>query len=487
MDLDLLLADFDGYEAASRRNANWLARQTARASAYSSLDDLADEQGSDLEVDATWRRSFEHNLRWLRGGLARTFIRNGCFVGSSVIDEMIFEAVAGGVADVAAAVFDAIIRLGLHNPGMIVFPLHGFGIAVAKTALVGGPDHLLQMASAGFIVISQTGDIRKTIELLDAGRAPLGIVHAFDAKGVSQYAAGDRLDWLHRNPLLAFRFSSYSHQPYENQAFYQLRMRTLTALIFVASLYAPARKGEMDTRIVNNQETLDIDHYLRLEVSPSLSRLEVERIPRNVDRLALAEASDVDVRISLAGWEALAASGDLDRTYAMLMQIETGYLTHQVLKRRKGREASLYSKITTSLDYFRRSFRTETRQSERTISLAIAFETLLTDSYSGGVTARIRRRVAICLEMEAEPAELIEAVEDLFDARGKFVHSGLGPEDLPLRDARMAYVACLSTVTRLAQGATLSDPMIGTLLGDRPTVHPFPIRLRRAWATLLGR
>ena len=481
-----LIADFDAQESSARKNADWLAKQSVLARAFPSIDYLA--TADDDEVDVKWRRAFDHHLRHLRAGIARTFMRRDCFVGLSVIDTLIYEAVSAGGTDVVHDVFQTIVGHQLHDPGMIVFPLHGFGIARPMRAMFGGGPHLqLSFPSAGLVTIAQTNAIETTIASLDAAHGVMGITHAFDSSGVRSYAANERLAWLYRNPLMAFRFNSYSHDAYENQHFYQLRMRTLTALLLVTSLHAPPAEGEMDSSRANNQETLDINHYLRIEVSPRLGALEAQRIPRNVDELSLAEASDVDVRISLAGWDALVGNGEMDRLYATLRAVEAGYLTHQILDRRETKEASLYVKLTRSLDYFRRSFRANLRPSERVIALAIAFETLLTYSCSGGVTARIRRRAKLCLDQASLPPTLLGAVDRLFDARGKFVHSGFGPEEIDLQDARLAYVACLSTVTRLAQGATLADPVIGSLLNDKPARTPFWVRLKQAWRTLLGR
>jgi hypothetical protein len=485
MTLSNLIVDFDAHEPSARAKASWLAKQAAAASTYASLEHLTT---GDVEVgDAKWRRSFDHHLRFTRAGIARTFMRRDCFVGLSVIDDLIFQAVKAGRPDIVAEVINAIVEHQLHDPGMIVFPLHGFGIARPFADMVrSGPHPQLLLEAAGLCVFAQTNDIEKTIELLDDARVPMGIAHDFDGPGIRSYTAGDRLSWLRSNPIMAFRFNSYSHDPYENQLFYQLRMRTLTALLLIVSLQAPCLVGEIGSDQANNQETLDINHYLRIEVSPRLARLEAERIPRNVDALSLAEASDVDVRISLAGWNDLKANGELNGYLATLRQIEAGYLIHQILDRRETKEASLYAKLVRSLDYFRRSFRANVRPSERVIMLAIAFETLLTDSYSGGVTARVRRRAAVCLQQAGMPQGLIGAVEQLFDARGKFVHSGFGPENISLDDARLAYVACLTTVTRLAQGAALFDPVIGTLLNDKPAPTPFRARARQAWRTLRG-
>jgi hypothetical protein len=479
-----LIIDFVEHEPGAVSNGLWLTQQTAFAAAFPSVDHLATAEEN--EVDAKKLRGFNHHLRYLRGGIARTFMRRDCFVGLSVIDDLIYQAVVAGVPDVPAEVIRTIIGHGLHDPGMVVIPLHGFGIAQPMRAFVSSAHAELRLPSGGLVVMAQTNDIDRTISLLDAARGAMGIADDFDAQGIRAYSASNRLGWLRRNPLMAFRFNSYSHDPYENQLFYQLRMRTMTALLLIASLLAPASSSDLDSARANNHETLDIDHYLRIEISPRLGRLEAERIPRNVDQLSLAEASDVDVRISLDGWNDLLSRGELDQVYETLRQVESGYLSHQILDKRETKEASLYAKMTRSLDYFRRSFRANARPSERVIALAIAFESLLTDSYSGGVTARIMRRAAICLNEAGSPAAQVGAIAQLFDARGKYVHSGFGPEDFSLHDARRAYVACLSTVTRLAQKAILSDPVIGTLLGDKPAAPPLSVRVRQAWRALRG-
>lgn len=481
----VLLSDFDVREAAARKNADWLARQVGAAAGFASVEDIATRDAK--SIDVKWQRGFDHHLRHLRGGISRTFMRADCFVGLSVIDDMIFASVKACSPDIALNVFTTVIANGLHDPGMVVFPIHGLGVALPMSAIFSGDHPELLLASGGFVAITQTNDVEKTIRRLDAARSSLGIAHSLDVQGIRSYSAGQPLEWLRRNPLLVFRFNSYSHEPFENQLFYQLRLRTITSLLLAASLHSPRITGEMDTRIANNQETLDLAHYLRLEVSPRLGGLEAERIPRNVDQLSLAEASDVDAVISVASWNIMVSTGKLDQIHRTLRLVEAGYLTHRIMDRRQSTEAAFYVKLARSVDNFRRSFRSNSRPSERVIALAVAFETLLTDSYSGGVTARIRRRVVVCLNSSGMPASCITAVERLFDARGKFVHSGFGPEDIDLREARLAYLACLNIVAGLAQGATLSDPVIGSLLGDRPAATPFWVRAKQAWRTLLGR
>jgi hypothetical protein len=477
-----LIRDFGAREPKARANADWLAGQRAFATGFASIDAMVLADNS--KIDARLQKGFDHHLRHLRAALARTLMRHECFVGLSVIDELIFEAVTAGASDVAAEVIRTIFGHNLQEPGMVVIPLHSFGIARPMAEMLNQGTAQLLYPAAGLVVSSQTGDVPKTIAMLDAARTPLGISAAFDDTGIHSYTAAGRLGWLHRNPLLAFRFSTYSHEPYENQLFYQLRMRTLTALLLTASLHAPPHPGDIGTDRANNQETFDLDHYLKIEFSPRLGRLEIQRIPRNIDETTLAEASDIDVRISRAGWEGLVGSGALDPIHLTLRHIEDGVLSHRIMDNRETKEAGLYAKLARSVDYYRRSFRKGARTSERVISLAIAFESLLTDSYSGGVTRRILRRARICLDRAGAPVDWNAEIARLFDARGKFVHSGFGPEALNLQTPRLAYFACLSAVVDAAQVATLSDPVIGGLLADKPQKMPPLARLRRAWRSL---
>ncbi|MEP3145208.1 hypothetical protein [Qipengyuania citrea] len=225
-----LIADYDAHEPSARTKADWLAKQAAAASTYASVEHVATED--DQVGDAKWRRSFSHHLRFTRAGIARTFMRRDCFVSLSVIDDLIFQAVKAGRPDIVAEVVNTIVGHQLHDPGMIVFPLHGFGITRPFADTVrSGPHPQLLLGAAGLCVMAQTNDIEKTIALLDDARAMMGIAHDFDAPGILSYTVGNRLSWLHSNPIVAFRFNSYSHNPYENQLFYQLRMRRRIVLV----------------------------------------------------------------------------------------------------------------------------------------------------------------------------------------------------------------------------------------------------------------
>lgn len=462
MDISRLKADFAAHEKRAHLNITWLTTHASFARRFNHVDQLLFPVSQD---EPETQRAFDHHMRWLRAAIVRTLLRSDVFIGFGVIDELIFQAVRAGAGRVVDAVLDGVIANGLHEPGVVVMPLHGFGIAKPLTEIFRGPPASIVLPEAGLALTAQTNNLDATLGFIERARAGLGIAQSFEPQEIRSYAAGDRLSWLERNPLLVMRVRSYSHEPYDSQAWYQLRMRTLQSLVFAASLDTFPEERLGDSRIANNHETLDIRHYLRIATSPRLGRLEAERIPMNVDRIALAEASDLGVTIDQERWEALGKSGRLTELHEAFRQIENGVVAHRMIGRGTSLEAELFARLSGGLDWFRRSFRSGSRKSEQVIALAIAFEMLLTDTYAGGVTERVRRRTETCLTARGYGSLLAEVIA-LFDARGKYVHSGFGPDGLDLAKARSAWVECVLEIVGRTSGTTLHRPIVGTVLGD---------------------
>ena len=79
------------------------------------------------------------------------------------------------------------------------------------------------------------------------------------------------------------------------------------------------------------------------------------------------------------------------------------------------------------------------------VSLATAYEMLLTDHYGGGVSERLKRRVARVLRGVAGTTRYQQALSDLCEARGALVHSGVtgkGKVDLVAAQQGFVHVLC---------------------------------------------
>ena len=121
-------------------------------------------------------------------------------------------------------------------------------------------------------------------------------------------------------------------------------------------------------------------------------------------------------------------------------------------------------------DQFRRSYRSGGGTWSNVLSLAIAFEMLLTDSSGRDMTDQIVRRVGIVLRSVPHVRRNERAVRELFSVRGDIVHKGQEATK-DLRPARRAYAAVFLPVALglPAVEPTSSEP-IRMLVGDQEGV-----------------
>jgi hypothetical protein len=268
------------------------------------------------------------------------------------------------------------------------------------------------------------------------------------------------------------RIASHTGAYYENQFIYTLKIRIAAAL--VAMLYAlGAERGYQVDKFyssanVNNWETLDFRHYVIGEARSKKSELlDLRRIPMNVSALDLARLSDLPVVLSSKTLKQAFLKSALRRIVLALRVVESGHLSHVNLNSKDKVRGRVFSRIVTALDWYRQSFSARVTDDEAVVALAVAFETLLTDYYSPGVSARIQRRVRICLKGRHGIAEYLAAVISIMKARGAIVHNGSSVQEAEIIKAQAAFALCFGAVTDKLQniGSSIDNP-IGVLLGD---------------------
>jgi len=143
-----------------------------------------------------------------------------------------------------------------------------------------------------------------------------------------------------------------------------------------------------------------------------------------------------------------------------------GYLRHSVGARRENSLGRTHRKLFEAVSYFRRSYQSGGQGYTAVLSLATAFEMLLTDSYASGIALRLRRRMQLLLRGVPGTRRYQQAVEDLYYARNRTIHAGTD-ERLDLHEARQAFV--LGFVALMRRMPTLTgqeDCPMGTLTGD---------------------
>jgi hypothetical protein len=111
-------------------SVQYLSAHTIDLQQWQDVDELVDEAFiSEPPVAAA--KATAHHISVIRGELARQLWSRQIFAGISLLDESLFAAAAAGEPDPILATLERIRDSELNRPGMIVFPLHSFGILAA--------------------------------------------------------------------------------------------------------------------------------------------------------------------------------------------------------------------------------------------------------------------------------------------------------------------------------------------------------------------
>jgi hypothetical protein len=413
-----------------------------------------------------------HHLIEVRAALAAELYARQIFIGGSVLDDLLFFAARNSsTEDPLRAALEFLRDRRVNRPGLVLMPLHGFGILGAGFlhALTTRRVSVLR-PEWGIAITPQTNKLSATIAWLERAREGLGVQKAIPAELVAHFHRS-RAEWLEINPLLAVPVVNIAGATYENQRLLMSRVRAATGLLALAASQQPDDDQDPTRRLsssrTNNWETLDIHHYVVFSDNPAHSSRELEAhiVPLNLDREDVYELTDLDIQLDPRLRSRRLAS--FQRLEAAVRTVYEGYLRHSIGRGAGGTRGRVHRKVFDSLNYFRRSYRSGGGAWSNVLSLAIAFEMLLTDSSGRGMTDQIVRRVGIVLRGVPHVRGHERAVRELFSARGDIVHKGQ-EVTTDLRPARRAYAAVFS---RVALGLPGVQPMwsepIRMLVGDQ--------------------
>jgi hypothetical protein len=126
------------------------------------IDDLAAEL--DRDESAKDARAISFHMENVRNELARELWQRGLGVGLYTLDELLFRAVKRGDPDPVVSVLDQLRRSEQNAPGLVIFPLHSFGVLAAGLLQpFGRRAYTLVRPGAGYAITTQTNSIRRTI------------------------------------------------------------------------------------------------------------------------------------------------------------------------------------------------------------------------------------------------------------------------------------------------------------------------------------
>lgn len=409
-----------------------------------------------------------------REDLIKVLWAHEIFASTGTVDRILFGlACDGAVADIGRAFFEFVLNRRLYEPGFVLYPIHSFGIqGFGFAALVNKHIPDIDLSEAGIYLAAQTNDANSTMAFLDRARNALGVSQSVPRSFLSEMSQ-EHLAWVTRNPLLALKFSSTTSSFFENQFVIMVKLQFATALVHMLAALGQTDRSDgegrnLSTARTNSWQTLDINHYIVFETRSNGEELEVLRTPMNVSRSELIALSEINVDVDPHDWSTPGKQGLLTTIRDALAVLQAGYIAEWVLGEKKSRKSHVLRKLFLSIGFFQRSFRSAVNRDEAVVSLAIAFETLLTDGYQrGGVKARVARRVPLCVAGHEDHQALEREVQRLMEYRGNVVHEGTSKIVLDLNAARRAYVYCL---IRVIGGIGVirqdSSQPVGDILGD---------------------
>lgn len=455
------------------RNADeYLVRQHNKLAPYESLDHFV-FAGEEELGDEDFRPLMHHMLN-LRIELAGLLWKNDIFVGRSVLDEFIFQSAKARSSPVLDTVIQDFTRTAAGQPGFVIYPLHGFGFQMP--GLFGrNPDLKLHYTFKRFGVSlsAQTHNLESTYKRLNYMADRLGVENKIDFSDLRHHSLAGHLQWLQKNPLMMVRLSSHTGEYYENQFVYTLKIRLAATMVMMLAAFV-RDSGYADTSHlhtsaeVNNWQTLDIRHYLVGEARNQISEpIEFRRIPMNLNALELAQLSDVPITLNSSVLTKRAVRKFQSSLEQAMEHVQRQYLRHVNLSSGKGLTQRVYLRISKSLDWYRRSFGSRHSAHERIVALAVAFETLLTDSYAVGTDERIKRRVGICLKGKHGVADAKVAVFNMVHHRNEIMHTGSISQETDIAKSQAVFARCfVDIVGRLDNLPRESGRPISDLLGD---------------------
>lgn len=437
---------------------------------YDSVEDLVTDDG----IDPKDMEGIQHHLVAVRAAIAKAIWSQEVYIGVSVLDEFVLHAAKTGAPDICKRVIDLLSNARACQPGFVLYPLTEFGMRLPPMFGHSSKlkDHAV-FAKAGFAVCSQANGLEGALQNIRTMARKLGVKAAVNRDDVEHYSRGN-MRWLTSNPLMLVRLASHTGAYYENQFIYTLKIRISSAIAVMLQALSLDAGQEVDkfesSAHVNNYETLDIRHYLIGEgPTDGKGPISLQRIPMNVGAMELARLSDLAVTLdseALAG----ARSKRWERMIVPLLKsVENGYLNHVNLSSKDAVKSRVYRRLVTALDWYRQSFGSRANEQEAVVALAVAFETLLTDFYAKGVSARIERRVGICLKGIPGIRDYKSSVMSVFHARGEIVHSGDFTKRADIRRAQAAFARCFCAVAgRLPSLTGAPQEPMRQILADNP-------------------
>jgi len=438
------------------RNAlSYLLQQQHVLQQYTNIEDfiLRDEEyTTNTATDPKILKGCEYHLLNIRNALIKELRARNFFIGISVLEEVIFYnfKVANGINPIVGAL-ESIRDAGVLRAGFVLYPLHSIGVTYGGILQSFAHSNIeFHIPNIDIVVTPQTNSFTDSIEFIKRAASKLSINKNIPVDLIEHWHRSRPTKWIEKNPLLVAKIHSYPGDYYENQFFISNKLKLSTTLLLMLNSFQNFTSSNdgysFSSSRANNWETLDIKHYFLFYPRANSNTLNGDCIPMNLSRPTLAELSEVQAELDPKFWMRKSkVSEEITKT---ILKIESGYYRYVVGGSNSRNIVAVYRKIFKSLEFLRRSYRKKDDTGEAVVNLAVAFEILLSDSYSRGITAKIINRAKGLLKGVSGVRKFTASIERLFEYRGQYVHTGF-VDKVSVREAQVAYIMVLMNFSLL--------------------------------------
>lgn len=420
--------------------------------------------------DENLLRGYEHHLINIRVQLLKEFTKRELYLGVTVLDELLFSHIRDtNQTEPIKEALTTLKKAGVLQPGLLIYPLHSFGVSYGGIIkFLTKKEFELIFKDANMIVSPQTNSFDKTVALIERSNNLFGIKKKIPVSLLKHWYRSRGLKWLNSNPLLIIKCQNYTDEYYGNQFYIRTKLRVLSTLILALSCLQetrPTREGTLfSTARVNNFETLDIQHFLNLFPEPRSKKLSGHCVPINVDSSILSELSETRIIANHTYW--MRESRLKKNVIQQFLKLNNAYLEAHVSAKGCQTKKKIVRKLFKALTFFKRSFRDTGDDGDKVLFQAIAFETMLEDSFARGIGNRLEQKVKILLRGVRGTKNYQSAVSKLYKLRSEYTHSGFVEfEEEVLNVARRAFVLCfIKLMEKLAKERISSNGQAVTSL-----------------------
>jgi hypothetical protein len=414
-----------------------LRARTAEYAHYADLEDLAIKT-----LDSANARELADAMLPIRNAIADVLWGRELLVAVEIIDHLLFEAVTDtSGTPVVQLIVEALRDARVGAAGLLVFGVHSLGLTTSDLrSLLDRTGVELIDADWGIAITPQTNSLAATMDFLERVRADFGVDGSIRRDSVEHWRRSRQARWLESNPLLVVLVAEAAGTYYGNEALLLTRLQAATVFVSMLAAQQPAasaggKRASMSTYVINNQQTLDIEHYLVLSPGRAPgSELDGDCVPIHRARPDLVAMSELRIDLDPGYWAR--HREDAGRIARAVRAMYRAYLQAGFDHTNASKEARRNRRWFEALVYFQRSF--SGRRWMDTITLATAFELLLHDPTKDETSKRIRAAIKRLTGREGD--KHAEAFSRVYLARNEIMHRGTQDTTFDIEDSRRAFV-----------------------------------------------